>query len=111
MLGHLEVGDAVLGEHVTAQVALRLEGAARRTPHGDLLPGLGDLAGADVPQVGENATLVAVGAHPGMLLHLPLRGEEATAVGTIVLQCLIINETLTYRNVFYLNSYKARGEL
>ena len=93
MFGVLPVGYPVLGEHVTREVELRLEGAAGRAPDSRHLPRLGGLALGHMPQVGEDLALVTEGAHPGMLWHLPFAREEPAAVRAIVLKVRLVIST------------------
>ena len=86
MLGRLEVGDAMLRQHVTTKIPLGLEGTARWAPHRGLLPRLRNLAVGDMPQVREDVAVLAERTHASMFGHLPFAGEQAAAVGTIVLQ-------------------------
>ena len=107
MLGRLEVGDAMLRQHVTAKIPLGLEGTARWAPHRGLLPRLRNLAVGDMPQVRKDGALLAVGTHPRVLLHLPLAGEQTTTVGTVVLQIFTVNQTLSWQinnNALYTSS-------
>ena len=86
MLRELPIRLVMYDLHVARDVSTRLEGVARWAPDGDPLPGLGRLAGGDMPEVREDVAVVAKCTHPGMLRHLPLTAEQTAAVRTIVLQ-------------------------
>ena len=72
--------------HVARDVPLGLEGMAGGATHHHPLPRLRRLAGGNMPQVREDVAVLAERTHASMFGHLPFAGEQAAAVGTIVLQ-------------------------
>ena len=102
MLRELPIRLVMHDLHVARDVSTRLEGVARWAPDGDPLPGLGRLAGGDMPEVREDVAVLAERTHASMFGHLPFAGEQAAAVGTIVLQHKINSSLKTITNVTFI---------
>ena len=69
--------------------------------HHHPLPRLRRLAGGNMPQVREDVAVLAERTHASMFGHLPFAGEQAAAVGTIVLQHKINSSLKTITNVTF----------